>query len=239
MSSFIIKIIAIITMLIDHLRKTFSLKYLSGYALGRVAFPLFAFQTTISYKKTKDLKKYIKRLFIFAIISQIPFELFLKKVLNVQDFTLNVMFTFLLGILCMYVYDLKVDKKLEEITKYAIYILKIMVIVAILLLAHYLNVDYGEYGVLLILFTYIFYTQKNKAVFIVGYIIITTVYYIVSYYKYMPLQYFIATLIGGFIPLGIMLLYNGKKGKGLKYLFYAFYPVHLIILVLIKVLVLK
>lgn len=238
MSSFIIKIIALITMTIDHTTKTFSLKFLPLYALGRVAFPLFAFQTTISYNKTKDMAKYVKRLLIFSIISQIPYSLFLFYMHGIRRISLNIMFTLLLGILSMYIYDIEIKKKLETKIKTMAYILKTIAISTTFCLAYFLNVDYGIFGVLLILFIHIFYKRK-KYVFVLGYIAIITTDFFYSYSRILSTRHFISALIGGYIPLIIMLLYNGKKGRGLKYLFYFFYPIHLILLVLLRILVLN
>lgn len=238
MSSFIIKIIAMVTMTIDHTTKTFCWRFLPLYALGRIAFPLFAFQTTISYNKTKDMAKYVKRLLIFSIISQIPYSLFEFYMLGIRKISLNIMFTLLLGILSMYIYDKEVKKELETKKKTIAYILKIIAISSTFCLAYFLNVDYRIFGVLLILFIHIFY-KRNKCVFGLGYIAIITIGYFYSYSHVLSERQFISTLIGGYIPLIIMLLYNGKKGRGLKYLFYIFYPLHLILLVLLRILVLN
>lgn len=70
---------------------------------GRIAFPIFAFQITEGYMHTKDLKKYFKRLILFAIISQIPFMLFLSTFTS--PFTLNIFFTLLFGLFAIYIYD--------------------------------------------------------------------------------------------------------------------------------------
>ena len=85
MSSFIIKLIAIITMICDHCSDTFigHISFLN--IIGRIAFPLFCFQLVIGYKHTKDVKKYLTRLIIFGIISQIPFGLFLYNFIGTYD----------------------------------------------------------------------------------------------------------------------------------------------------------
>ena len=77
MSSFVIKIIACITMLLDHIK--YSSPVFENFAteyLGRLSFPLFAFLIAEGYTHTKNLKKYYKRLFVFGLLSQIPFMLF-------------------------------------------------------------------------------------------------------------------------------------------------------------------
>ena len=70
----LLKYIAIITMLIDHIGLRFAsgnLYFILRY-IGRIAFPIFAFQIVEGYKHTSNLDKYKKRLFIFALISEIP-----------------------------------------------------------------------------------------------------------------------------------------------------------------------
>ena len=79
MSAFVLKIIAIITMFIDHIGYIFSNGKISYFNyIGRLAFPIFAFQISEGYLHTKNLKKYFLRLFLFALISQIPFMLYEK-----------------------------------------------------------------------------------------------------------------------------------------------------------------
>ena len=105
MSAFVLKIIACITMFIDHL----------GYAvfhgeaswfnyIGRLAFPIFAFQISEGFHYTKNVKKYFARLLLFAIFSQIPFMLFLS-IFSTNIYKLNVFFTLFLGLFSIYIYD--------------------------------------------------------------------------------------------------------------------------------------
>ena len=95
MSSFVLKIIAVVTMFIDHIGYAIFGKFSFFNYIGRISFPIFAFQISEGYAHTRDLKKYFLRLFVFAIISQVPFMLFHKMLSN--DFTLNIFFTLLLN----------------------------------------------------------------------------------------------------------------------------------------------
>ena len=233
MSSFLIKNIAIITMLIDHTIKAFNINNPFLYLLGRIAFPLFAFQITIGYENTKNLKKYIGRILIFAIISQIPFIIFHQEFFPNQAIPLNILFTLIIGIICMYVYDARIIDEIKKDEKILIYVLKIAIISTLVVLASVINVDYSSYGVILILFIHIYY-KKNKLFFINGYIVITLLKYTITYFYTVPIDYYISMLIGGIIPLAIILSYNGKKGKSIKYWFYILYPLHLTVLIIIK-----
>ena len=103
MSSFVLKIIAIITMFIDHLGYAIFGKFSYFNYIGRLSFPIFAFQISEGYIHTKNLKKYFLRLFLFALVSQIPFMLFHSIISS--DFSLNIFFTLFLGLLSIYIYD--------------------------------------------------------------------------------------------------------------------------------------
>lgn len=97
LSSFSLKIIAVICMLCDHFGDAI-IKHFSFFnIIGRIAFPIFAFQITEGYIHTKNLKRYFKRLIIFAIISQIPFMLFLSTFTS--PFTLNIFLLYYLDYL--------------------------------------------------------------------------------------------------------------------------------------------
>jgi len=103
MSAFVLKIIAMITMTCDHV----SYLIFGGFSflnyIGRIAFPIFAYQISEGYIHTSNLRKYFLRLLVFALISQIPFSLFLS--MYSDNFYLNIFFTLLLGLLAITVYD--------------------------------------------------------------------------------------------------------------------------------------
>ena len=104
MSSFVIKIIACVFMFLDHIK--YALPELENFItvyMGRIAFPLFAFLITEGYLHTKDVSKYRNRLFIAAIISQVPFVLF--RFLVGEWNCLNIIFTFVISITAMMIYD--------------------------------------------------------------------------------------------------------------------------------------
>ena len=232
MSSFIIKIIAIITMLIDHTGDVIS--NINFNIIGRIAFPLFAFQLVIGYINTKDVYKYAKRLFIFALISEIPYALMFYQ----AGSYLNVFFTMFFGLACMLIYDS------EKIKPY----LKVLLVSAILIIAQFSKVDYFALGVAFIFAIYLVYKkclidQKNKkkhwkslinSLALVTICLVFSISRYASYFNRLPLYQFLGLILGSFIPVFIMLMYNGKKGPSIKYFFYAFYPLHLTILCIIK-----
>lgn len=218
MSSFVLKIIAVISMFIDH----------SGYVIfngfsfmnyiGRLAFPIFAFSITEGYIHTSNLKKYFLRLFIFAIISQIPYMLFLSTFTD--SYSLNILFTFILGLIAITVYN-----KLENKT------LGLIFLVLCLIIAQIFHFDYDWFGIAII---FIFYILKKQKLYMNIFFLMST--FIKYFYMFMKTSITKYWLIMLFCMLAIIPinLYNGKKGKSFKYLFYVFYPLHLILLFLLS-----
>lgn len=215
MSSFVLKIIAVISMLIDH----------SGYLIfngfsfmnyiGRLAFPIFAFLITEGYIHTSNLKKYFYRLLIFAVISQIPYTLLFPG-----NFGLNTLFTLALGLLSLTVYC-KLNNKF----------LGTLFVILSAILSHFLHLDYGWFGIISI---FIFYIFKEKKIYMnISFIFTTFIYYFYYFLSTSALEYLIIIpcCLLTLIPIN---LYNGKKGKNVKYFLYLFYPLHLILLYIMK-----
>ena len=151
MSSFIIKIIAIISMLFDHTNDVF-IGHLSVLNLiGRIAFPLYSFQLVVGYTYTHNIKKYISRMFIFALISQIPYSIFIY-IYTGTYFELNIFFTLATSLICMYILSSK------NINIY----LKLLYISICLIIAYYLKFDYSIFGILYPLFIFVFYPFQEK-----------------------------------------------------------------------------
>lgn len=226
MSSFVLKIFACICMFCDHFgdfyfNDTTVLNY-----IGRFAFTIFAFQIAQGYVYTHNIKKYIARLGIFALISQFPFMLFSHSIFN-EWFAVNVIFTLLFGLLVILIYD-----------KYNKFV-GICSCLALGTVAQVLHFDYGFYGVFIV---FLFYLLRNKKMWIIPIFIITVILkFYLKIIKYgLPFSFIFTgnsySLLMYFTLLSIIpiLFYNGQKGKDAKYLFYIFYPLHLLILGIIN-----
>jgi len=218
MTSFVLKIIAIISMFLDHLSYAIYGKFTYLNYIGRLAFPIFAFQITEGYLHTKNLKKYFLRLGIFAIISQIPYYLFISTFST--ELTLNIFFTLFAGLLAILAFD-----------KFKNKFLGFLCVALIAAVSEYLHFDYGWFGILIIFIFYIF--KNNEFNMSIAFITAVFLNYIIKliqnnfYYAYYILA--ICTMIS-IIPI---ILYNKKQGKSAKYFFYIFYPIHLILLYLL------
>lgn len=207
-------------MLCDHTGDAFIGHFSFLNLIGRISFPIFAFQIVQGYIHTSNLKKYMLRLFIFACISQIPFMLFLSTFND--SYYLNIFFTLVLGTIALCGYD-KIKNKY----------LGISFVILILIIAHFVHVDYSAYGVAIIFLFYVFNTEfKDKK------IIMCLTFALITILKYLPniINYpnssivYLNCILFTCISLIPICLYNGKQGPKAKYLFYAFYPVHLFIL---------
>lgn len=207
MSSFNLKLIAIVTMLIDHIGAVLFPQYIVFRIIGRISFPIFCFLLTEGYIHTNNFKKYIIRLLIFAFISEIPYDLaFHNQILYIYG--QNIFFTLFLGMILL--------KLIDCFKSQNNYFMVFVSTICICILAYMLKCDYGYRGILIILVFYIFKYDFKKMLFFQTLILL-----------YSPISIF---GLFAFIPIHI---YNGKKGYNIKYLFYIFYPIHLFILYLI------
>lgn len=220
MSSFVLKIIGIVTMLCDHIGDGFLMHFSFFNLIGRIAFPIFAFQIVQGYIHTSNLKKYLSRLFIFACISQLPFMLFLSTFYD--SYYLNIFFTLLLGVITIYGFDMIKNKYLS-----------ILFVLLMFTITHFLNVDYGSYGVIIIFIFYIFSKKlfNKKFIMCLTFIFITIIKYLPDIISYPNAAIiYVYCILFTCISLIPICAYNGKKGASVKYLFYIFYPLHLFII---------
>ncbi len=229
-----LKILAVIFMVLDHIWATL----VSGNDwmtyLGRLTFPIFAFLISEGFIHTSNVKKYILRLLGFALVSEIPFNLFYGGSWF-YPYHQNVMFTLLLGLLAIVV----VDKARKEKNAKAI-IKAVLLLIPISLGAFIGFPDYGFWGYLTVIMFYLFrgfrfaWILQLAGMILLHFVLPEGQNLIVELFGKtfeFPLQSFAVLAL---IPIW---LYNGKKGKGgkiLQYGFYAFYPVHMIILYLIR-----
>lgn len=235
MSNTTLKILAILFMFIDHLGASLFPQFFFLREIGRLAFPIFAYFIAEGYSKTSSYTRYLRRLSLFAIVSQIPFSMAFSKTYSIKNgvdlihsllgkptMHLNVFFTLAFGLIAIRVWDKEEDK-----------LTKIIAVLSIGFFAKLLHTDYDLYGVMMILFFYVFRNEKVKIVW--SQILIYILLYAIPYWTYlMKVGYPISleSFNQGLSLLSLLLLfmYNGKKGRGIQYFFYVFYPLHLLII---------
>ncbi len=209
MTAFTLKMIAVITMAIDHSAVALfpQIKWLRH--IGRLSFPIYAFFIVEGFHCTRNVYKYLARLSIFALISEIPFDLALHKGKLFDPTLQNVFFTLALGLFML----IMLDKYRGDIY------LQCLVVLSICMIADALHTDYRWRGILVILMFELFrYNTFMKCVSTM--LIFTKIMYWTQGYASLA-----------HIPLSF---YNGKRGPEWKYFFYAFYPVHLLIIYFCK-----
>ena len=250
LSSAVLKNIAVVTMLIDHIgavivtrlliqnglyeamvdQETYSAWiaqngrsygiYMAMRVIGRFAFPIYCFLLVEGFQKTHDVKKYLGRMFLFALLSEVPFDLALSGRVWSMEYQ-NVFFTLFIGLVVIAGLQLverhfagsQMGKRLLRTG------LDAVIIIAGCALALILKTDYSFKGILAITVLYLFRNRKKAQVW-AGVIV----------FLLMDGLEMIAAL--SFI---LIWFYNGTRGKQNKYFFYFFYPVHLLLLWLVCV----
>lgn len=266
MNSLVLKIIAIVAMAIDHVGYFIAPINMHAYiimrAIGRIAFPIFCFQIAEGYRHTSNQKRYLARLLTAAVISEVPFDLcFHNTFFHWED--LNVMFTLLLGLLSICLYELILNK-----IRFKLKPLALLPLLALSFAAKVLNTDYGAIGVILIFLLYIVGSPpqgKTHKLMICAVLALFAIQGILIY----DIRFHLSAIIAMIKPLNFasrfitvpeapnywsylkalsfasvipILFYNGKAGKKpkskaskmiLQYSFYLFYPVHMLLIRLV------
>lgn len=202
-----LKVIAVISMTIDHM----ALYAMAGHlgmqdlwsygvlrSVGRIAFPIFAFLAVEGYRHTRNINKYMRTLLLTAFVSEIPWYL-----LGQHD-SHNVLFTLLLGLLSISITDRLQIQSWKRILPSCF----------MAAAATAANTDYSWHGIgLMTVFS--LFTNKSILIFLFG----------------LPFLLEFG-LVGTSCGILICLVYNGKRGfiqgKWQKYIFYMYYPLHLV-----------
>jgi len=234
MNAFALKIIALVTMIIDHMGVVFPETFGFEFRIiGRIAFPIYVFLIAEGFKHTKSPGKFLARLFVFAIISEPVFDWAIRGASfpwGVNFFAdTNIFYTLFFGGAAIVIYE-----KIREKFDWVVAILPAAVFA--LLAEHVFSSDYGAYGVV---FIFIMYVVKPK-----NFSLAAMAALCVWQHEWMLREAF-AHGFDVIPPLGWLLIpatlvsvllvafYNGKRGLGLKWFFYASYPVHLAVLVVV------
>lgn len=208
-----IKLIAILTMFIDHLGLLVFPEYIFLRIIGRIAFPLFAYQIGISCLNTSNPRKYIFRIATFALVLHA-----LEAVISpyFPSYNLNIFFTLAIGALAIITF----------LNKHYFLSLSILFILPYLL-EQLLNrsLDYGMYGVLLIFFSFL--ARKNIPMLITTFILLNA-YFIMTGGSYLQ-AYSLLALVFILRPFSLNFTIPSIA-------FYLFYPLHFVLLALLAML---
>lgn len=224
LSNFDLKLIAIITMIIDHIGMIFgTLFYNFLRAVGRLSFPIFAFLLTEGYIHTKSFCKYFLRVLVLAIISEVIYDyVFFGSFIYMN--ANNIFFTLALGLITLSL----LDKSKGLIKRYfkdkldlfiILPITYLLIIVIMGLIAEFSNCSYGMLGIFFISFFYLF--KENFPLVVISVSLSTLI-------LGEGIQYF---SIFSLIPI---YFYNRTLGKECKMFFYLYYPLHILVLGLVK-----
>ena len=221
-----LKMIAIITMFIDHfgavvvgggilalpyvranpdLRHNIYLFYRALRLIGRLAFPIYCFLLVEGFLHTRNRWKYLLRLGLFTLISELPFD---YAIYNdwYHPGKQNVFFTLFFGMLVM-ILIAKMYERFGKISDWS----QVILMAAGIYLGYLFKTDYGARGVALICILYLLRFARPMQCFAGG--------ILMAYETTGPLA---------FVPV---LLYNGQRGNMKhKFFFYWFYPAHLLLL---------
>ena len=204
--SFVLKLSAAGTMLCSHIYKGLlapDARFLFLDILGRIAFPVFCFLLVEGFCHTSNRRNYLLRLWIFAFLSEVPFDLcFFGTWMEVRY--QNVMFTMGIGILVLCGLEKWKDWR------------RMGVIAGGMFAAWLLRVDYSFFGIAVIVCFYLVRGMKRESMYL------QAALQLASSCLYGWIQMFAV------LALPLLYNYNGKRGRSIKYAFYLFYPLHLL-----------
>ena len=229
-----LKLIAVISMLCDHAairllayglipalhvagKDTMAERWNQAFwilrSVGRMAFPIYVFLLTEGFCHTRNRRRYALRLGVFALISEIPFDLLVYgKIWDTHS--QNVFFTLFLGVLMLTAVDWIGRNTDAAHSQYR----QMAVVVGAALLAWFLRTDYDAAGIMLIAVLFWFRLTPDTAC-LAGFVLMAAAEFRPVYIPGLAVSFF------------LIRCYNGTRGswKG-KWFFYLVYPVHLLVL---------
>ena len=216
-----LKYIAFLSMLIDHTNNALITPMLDGKGLllhvfnlfsilGRIAFPIFIFFIVEGFFKKSSRKRYLITLLAFGMISEVPFDMFTSKTFF-SPYWNNMMFTLALCLITIWMIDSLKEKISNKIVWHIVSIVVVAICSAV---AMALSLDYDYHAIIVAYLFYIFYDRPVLGAAL-GYLSIIKELY-------------------SFFGFGIVLTYNGERGRQYKWFNYLFYPVHILILGMLR-----
>lgn len=234
MTSFVLKLIAAITMLIDHTGLILFPNQMIFRVIGRLAFPIYAYCIAEGFRYTRNRFKYFLRIFLLGLFCQIVYTIVS------HDLYIGILLVFSISIIIMTftecvktsvqgkksalssfvsrVFHRDITNEQDKVLSLVLCCASIM---AAFVLCIYVDVDYSFFGIMLPVFTSFFSDRKQRLVMFSACLIALCI----DLTDMLMIQYWSLAAI----PL--IAMYNGERGKhSLKYFFYVFYPLHLAVL---------
>ena len=230
MNMFWIKVIAVVSMLVDHFGLFFFPHSFVLQVAGRISFPLFAWLIANGARYTHDIDAYLRRLFMFALISQVPYYIGYYVSGHFHWFH-NVLFTLFLGLLAIRLTRLT-ERKLAWI----------IAVISCMGMATLLNTDYGATGVLSVFAFYLFFNRfaymALSETLILG-IIPLALYSLVVFTQSNPLPFYYTDRleIYGLLALPLIYMYSHERGPRVQYFFYWFFPLQSLAILALSLLI--
>ena len=225
-----LKIIAAISMLIDHIGVIFFPQIKIFRILGRIALPIFSFMIAEGARYTRNKLRYFLTVFSLATVCQIVYFLY------DGDTYMSILVTFSISIVTIYAMQFFKESLFSENTsilrKTCSGALFLATLVSVYILNTILEIDYGFFGCMLPVFAAVFHSPKNCDARFLKKLDVIPVHLVMLLLGMMCLaiqsgkwQFY------SFLAIPFLALYSGKRGKAnMKYFFYIFYPLHLLIL---------
>ncbi len=245
----VLKWVAIVTMFIDHAAVILVYgwaKFHHGWGpgvesttfyyilrgIGRLGFPLFCFLLAEGFFHTRSRGKYLLRLGLFALVSELPFDLAFQETWKtfgrpeagfwarwgLEFGDQNVFFTLFLGLLAVMLWDGLTRGGREDVPAWRGFA-AVVCALALGAAAHYGETDYGAMGVALILVLYLLHDRPFARDLLAGGVLAAMIPFGSHWIE-----------LFGIAAFPLFHLYNGKRGRQMKYFFYVFYPAHLLLL---------
>ncbi|MCR5774094.1 MAG: conjugal transfer protein TraX [Lachnospiraceae bacterium] len=217
MSGSALKLIAVVTMIMDHTGDIFFPDQIWIRCIGRLSFPIFCFLLVEGFLYTRNLQRYMMRLLVFGLISEIPFDLAFYGEIFAWNHQ-NVMWTLLLGLIAISFMSM-----VEYDNIYVRSLIRMLIAVPFGITAQLLHTDYRWIGVAMMTAMYIFHDMELLRDAAAAFLMMPVFTNHIEYYG-----------ILSFIPIHF---YNGERGiinRRSGWLLYVVYPAHLAIMVLIR-----
>lgn len=225
-----LKLVAIISMFCDHFGKILLPDVWILPVIGRLAFPIFAYCLVVGSLYTSNIKRYILRLIIFALISQPFYVLAFHPTwadfwLNLTN--LNIFFTLVVGLIAVYALHHTINQSPGRERN-----LMLALFIVMLVIAAMVNLDYGINGILLMVLIYLTRERRGLAALLVGIYLVTPLFTALTQGNTIIHQ----PGLQGFSVLALPLLYLDTHvyPKIPKMFFYCFYPGHLLLIFILR-----